>query len=242
VERHRNNLGLIRLVLASGVIIGHAPEMTDGNALREPLWPLIGTMTLGGFAVHGFFLISGYLICQSMSATKRVGRYLLKRVVRIVPAFVVAYLISAFVIAPALGADIWPHLKAIVLHLAFLREPPPLLKGIEPFYGHINGALWTISYEFRCYLLVALLWMAGAIQRRATILALTAVTVLLSIAISYPGFDALLNIFRLGRLSDLVIGDPGHTIRLTSLFLAGMSVYLYRAEVLPRLTGPIAGC
>jgi len=49
---------------------------------------LFGTQPLGAMAVDGFFLLSGFLIVQSWATDPNLGRFLLKRVLRIYPAFI----------------------------------------------------------------------------------------------------------------------------------------------------------
>lgn len=242
MPRHANNFGVIRLFLAALVIIGHAPEQVDGNPAREPLFWLTGTTYLGGTAVFGFFLLSGYLITQSMIRTGNIRIYMAKRLLRIVPGFVVAYLISVFLLVPALGGSeaLYGRLDSIVLHLIFLNQPPLLLDGIEPHYSTINGALWTISYEFRCYLLIALLWAVGVLQRPRMLLIIAGGLCLLTLITTFDVIARPLDELTYGRLRSLVLGVPTRNIPYAAAFAVGAVVYVYRGTVLPFLSGRLA--
>ena len=57
----RNSFTLLRLLLASLVIVAHAAELTDGNRSREIFHWLGYQMSAGEFAVEAFFVVSGYL-------------------------------------------------------------------------------------------------------------------------------------------------------------------------------------
>ncbi|MDB5685422.1 MAG: acyltransferase 3, partial [Rhizorhabdus sp.] len=91
--KEANNIGFLRLMLAGAVIVSHSPGTIDGNGSREPLRMLFDNISLGDVAVDGFFMLSGYLIVQSMMTTPRLIDYLAKRVLRIYPAFILAYLL-----------------------------------------------------------------------------------------------------------------------------------------------------
>ncbi|TAK15493.1 MAG: acyltransferase, partial [Rhizorhabdus sp.] len=142
---HSNNIGLIRLAFASLVVIAHAYVLT-GIAMQEPLAVYTETFTLGSLGVDGFFLISGYLITQSMIGSRSQGEYLLKRMLRIYPAFMIAYVIGGLVagwIRPGYPIELWRAL--------FLFHPVdiPASPGGEGFTA--NSPMRTIAYEFRCY-------------------------------------------------------------------------------------------
>ena len=105
------------------MIIGHAPEMIDGNRSREPLTALFHTMSLGEVSVDAFFLLSGFLITQSMAQEITFLRYLERRLIRIYPAFIVAYLLSVFLLGGLLNAHPASFWAPTFVRMVFLREP-----------------------------------------------------------------------------------------------------------------------
>ena len=59
---------------------------------------------------------------------------------------------------------------------------PPEVHGVfagTP-YPVLNGSMWTIAYEFFCYLLVLALGLTGLLSKRIILVALTAVALALS--------------------------------------------------------------
>lgn len=120
VTKHRNNIGILRLILASMVIIGHAPEMVDGSRIREPLtqiWPLA---SLGSVAVSGFFLLSGYLITGSMLREQSILTYSKRRILRIIPGYVAAFVLTFYVLGHLLGFWIKPYIGYAIVNMLFL--------------------------------------------------------------------------------------------------------------------------
>ena len=126
--QHRNNVGALRLLLSLLVVLSHAPELLDGDRSRELLTGMFGTLSFGELAVDGFFLISGYLVTQSWVATGGGGPYFMRRILRIVPGFLVAYAISLLVFGPFGGGHLealGPEGAAASVLRALLLLPPP---------------------------------------------------------------------------------------------------------------------
>jgi peptidoglycan/LPS O-acetylase OafA/YrhL len=164
-----NYFDQFRLAFAALVLLSHSFELIDGNRSREPLSVVFGTASFGEFAVCGFFILSGFLIAKSWARAKGLAPYLTNRILRIVPAFVVAFLLSVFLVG-ALGAggartyfaDMdWPKLG---LNLITLDQPTTAPTFVGSHDPQVNGAMWTIQYEFACYLIAPL-----ALWRRSTL-------------------------------------------------------------------------
>jgi peptidoglycan/LPS O-acetylase OafA/YrhL len=178
VASHDNHFNFLRLLLASLVLLAHAPELVDGDRRREPLTRLFGTLSCGDLAVAGFFVLSGFLIIQSWQRRHALASFLGSRILRIYPGFAAASVISVAVIGAAGAADASRYLAQVDWHglsrsVLLLRSPaaPPTFVG-QP-YPVINGNLWTISYEFACYLCAAILGACGVVRRRNLFLAFT---------------------------------------------------------------------
>lgn len=227
-----NNFGVLRLLFAGLVIVSHSPEMLDGDRSREILHSIFGTLTFGRLAVDAFFLISGYLIAKSFASSRTIGSYFLKRVLRIYPAFVVCSLLCLLVVAPLAGADLgavgpvdWikSAIRIVTLHAP---EVEGALKGLP--YPALNGAAWTIVYEFRCYIMAALFGMAGLYARRSVYLALT--IAVLAANVLYEPYVAP-HVRAVPGWFVFAIGDPIQNVRLVSAFMVGTCFWLYHDRI-----------
>src|SRR6478752_3259915 len=209
LDVRNNSLNLIRLGLALLVLVAHGYYLSGVGT-----GPSFQGENLGGWAVLGFFTISGYLITASRFANP-LGRYLVLRVARIYPAFVVCLVVTAGVFAPvawaAEGRD-WSGFfatpttpPAYVLENLALRINAYDVAGTPsavPYPGAWNGSLWTLYFEFLCYLLIVLLarllpaFLGGAVVwallgrvplRTATAMAALAAAALLVLTVDHWG-------------------------------------------------------
>lgn len=173
LNSRRNSLNLLRLILASSVILHHSYPLTNPSDFGPEY---LGDR-LGGWAVVGFFALSGYLITGSRWS-KSFGDYLTLRIARIYPAFVVCLLVTAAVFAPInylhfrgnLDGFLWTNttpfnyvfsnLGLKMLHYDVAGTP----LGV-PYHGAWDGALWTLYYEFACYLIVGVLGLFAVARR-----------------------------------------------------------------------------
>lgn len=216
-----NGFGLVRLLLASAVIAGHAPELLDGNRLREPLTRLFGTLSLAELAVNGFFLISGFLVTGSWLRSAGAADYLGRRLVRLYPGFLVAFALSVFLVAPLAGGSLvglgpawWFRMPTDAMTLA-LPDVPGSFAGLA--VPSLNGAMWTIALELRCYLLVVLLGWTGILARPWRLAFAAILCFTLHALISRSQFDA----FKGSILVREAMVDPYSFTRLSGHFIVG---------------------
>lgn len=170
-----NALNAIRLLLALSVIIWHSYPLTGTNRPNSPLTQLLAE---GG--VDGFFAISGFLIVSSWMRQPKWWPYLKARFLRILPAYWVCLIVTAAVIAP-IGIilsghgfpDSYPSDAGMyVIHNAALKVQDYGIGDTPtgvPYPGVWNGSLWTLWWEFMCYLAVMGLGLARLLRYRATI-------------------------------------------------------------------------
>lgn len=212
--KHGNNISALRLVFASAVIFSHSAFILTGNQAAEPHF---GQETLGGLAVDGFFILSGYLITKSFERDPNIADYLRKRVIRIYPAFVVNMLLCMLVLAPLLVKTYHPGFGW--LRIAMLSGPKGVTfdSGVEE---QLNASIWTLAYELRCYLVVIAVGLVGFMRMR---MAISIAAVAMLIASGYTDHTILSS-----GWPYLAFGSVGPTLRLFGMFAAGMSFYLWR--------------
>jgi len=227
-QTHRNHqMDLLRIGFAACVLLSHAPELSDGNASRDLLHRLSPNATLGSFGVDGFFLLSGYLIVKSWQISPNLLDYLRKRILRIVPGYLVAALLSTLALGLLIPAV--PHYFShfgVRFPVSVLLLSSPMAPKVGPgmHYHDVNGSLWTITYEFRCYLLVALFGICGLFKRPVLWLILT--VFLLSVSAS-PPLQRLLY----WHTHYLITEDPAFLYHLNAAFFVGGCFYLFRSHI-----------
>ncbi|MEO6470011.1 MAG: acyltransferase, partial [Acidimicrobiia bacterium] len=104
-------------------------------------------------AVMMFFLLSGFVIYRSSGVstdTFSLPTYVRKRALRIVPAYLVALLLSYFVDRVIRGAPF--NVSVFLGNMAFLVDSR-FVHGVAAFHG--NVPLWSLSYEVWFYVFFA---------------------------------------------------------------------------------------
>ena len=230
-EGRDNNFDFLRFLFALLVIFSHSfAVLYNGTwGAYDPLLHLTrGQLALGGGAVDGFFLISGFLITQSWARSRGAGDYARKRARRILPALAVVLAVTVFIIGPLATSlplasyfrqpRTWAYFGMMGTRNLHRTDALPGVFTHNPLAGRVNGSLWTIRCEGLCYLLVAALGLRGGLGRRAAVL-LAAV--------------AALAVSAVGARHRAALGDWADSLRVLVYFLWGMAFYLYR-DAIPR--------
>lgn len=175
ISRH-NSIGALRLFLAVLVVYTHCFYL--GGFGREWLldWSR-GLNFAGNFAVQSFFALSGWLVATSWRRQPSLRSFLWHRGLRLLPALWVCLLVTAFVFAPLVWwftaerptfLQLDPSAAGYVWRNLFLPRTQIAIGPLPlqvPHPGDWNGSLWTLFYEGACYLMVAVLGLAGLLSR-----------------------------------------------------------------------------
>ncbi len=159
LNRHQNNFDLIRFIAATFVIFKHS------NAILgvDEYWFLDYNLPFLGVPI--FFTISGYLILTSAIYSKSSINYFWKRSLRIFPGLIIALIFTVLVIGLLdtklnwldylANPQSWKHLISASLYKLELNLPGVF---VDNKVTEVNGSLWTLKYEFSCYVIIFLLF------------------------------------------------------------------------------------
>ncbi len=230
VYRNNNNLGqksnnfnIIRIFLAILVIYSHSFEL-----LLKPA-PIILGRSMGNFAVNCFFVISGYFITKSWIRTDSASDFIKKRTLRLLPAYVLAFVLAE--ILAYIGNN-------------YLICPTPYIK---------NGSVWTLFYEIAAYFLVLILGMFGLIK--SDILGAMWISGLFVVILMYGNASAEYNVLAplfLNFLGGAYISQNEENIKMKkigivcTLILVAIQVFpqsvYFVVQRLPLIYGPMYDC
>lgn len=194
---HRsNNFDFVRVVAALCVLLSHQYAL---NGLPEPV--LLKLHSLGGIGVLVFFTISGFLVAQSWHADPHAGRFAARRLLRIWPGLAVLIALAALVWGPLVSSLSFveyyrhPLLPKYFNNLRFsFRDGLPLRFEGNALPTAIDGSLWTIPLELKCYLALAVFGIVGLLRPRWVVPALT-LLVLAAYAVVEPRGDRMVAFF-----------------------------------------------
>jgi peptidoglycan/LPS O-acetylase OafA/YrhL len=221
----RNNFTSIRILLAWSVLYGHSFAIAKLPGVSDPLNRVFqGSIYIGDIAVNGFFALSGFLVCASF-IKRGFADYTLSRALRIFPALITCVALATLVMGPLVtslsvreyfaDAGTWNYLRN---GLAFFRMHWNLPGVFEDNVRQaVNGSLWTLTVEVRCYVLLAVIGLFGLLRDR------------------HIGTFAMLCLFAfaLFYFEDIpLVGVWDKWARPAGYFLIGVFLYLNRDRVI----------
>ena len=162
-----NNFNLIRFIAASLVLYSHSHSLTVTGLNMDPLMASTG-ISFGNFAVHVFFITSGFLVTASLLNRADMKVFLKARILRIVPGLFVANLFTVFVIGTLFTIlplnyyfgekELYRYMVTnTVLLFDDLRWTLPGVFLSNPYEKAVNGSLWTLPYEVQMYAILVLI-------------------------------------------------------------------------------------
>ncbi len=213
----QNNFDFLRLLFSSLVIFSHSFPLTGNKEIISKITN--DQIDFGSLSVNVFFIMSGYLIFNSLKYSKTIKNYIWKRGLRLFPALFVMLLISLFIITLVytgnnifLQKDFYSYLP----NNLFLYTNQYYIQGVfesNIFPKAINGSLWTLSYEFTMYLLILLFFPIWNNKKITLAIFLFCWIIGYSLCVFRPSF--LKNLFLIINI------DSERFYRLATFFIAG---------------------
>jgi peptidoglycan/LPS O-acetylase OafA/YrhL len=216
----------MRLVLAILIVCWHSVVTCYGEAVQAAVGSTVAR-PLVAVLLPAFFTLSGFLVAGSLERSKTIGVFVGLRALRIYPALAVESLIAALILGPLITTlPLGAYFADPVFHAYFLNilgDPQYMLPGVFKSNPTImvNGQLWTIPYELRCYVLLTALALLGAVKRPAMLLAAT---------LGYMAWGITDTILHYPFYLTYTAG-PAPAWLLLASFLCGVLIYLYRERI-----------
>ena len=231
-DHPENAFDFLRFVAAFSVLYSHSFALLG---LPEPF--LIFSFPAANLGVYAFFVISGFLVCQSWDRDPSLGRFAARRGLRLLPGLFVAVCFTVFVIGPLMTtlpvaqyfgtAGTWAYL----LSNAGLSGGQYVLPGVfetNPYPGAVNGSLWTLRYEAILYIAVAII----GVTTRRTYLRWACLTLLTVFALGWCVSKALgVDTYTIGLPFTTITFDWMALAVFSTFFFAGSSLYALRGSV-----------
>lgn len=237
-----NAFDFIRLSLALIVVFSHsfliggwgsAPHVKVNNE----------DLSLGSFAVYGFFILSGILIFKSAISSTNILSYTKKRFLRIFPGLWATLILIAFVFMPIIyikngvgyidylkqyGFDIIKYIfnNGVVFFYGKSRNIGSIVQSYpagEIGAGEIAGSFWTLAFELKVYMLAAIIAFTGLFKRKFAVPVIFFIFWIIYINL---GFEQSI----ITRIVHKVIKDD-HNIVLSTYFLAGSVAFQFIEKI-----------
>lgn len=232
LDADANNFTAVRLLLATSVIYTHCFFMTSGVRNADDLSRFLGA-PISAYAVDGFFFLSGFLVYPSLLRLRSSVRFLTARFVRLWPGLALCVMLTvlagAFFTTAAPGAYLGGDTARFILTNLSFTVASYQVTGVE-CGGEacvLNGSLWTLPWEVRCYLVLAILGALGLAKpviMKRLILPLSLVGVL------------VWDVPQVQEVARGLVGDGAVYListfdRLWAAFAMGIGAYLFRHRI-----------
>lgn len=155
MNNNNNCFDFLRIFFAVDILLAHLGELSQNKNLH-----FLSDYTNAIIGIKGFFVISGFLVAKSYINTPSLSKYFLKRVKRIVPAYIFVLLLSVLILAFFSKYSFIDYFTDINVYKylgwnsVFLNFMHPCLPGLfeNNLICAVNGALWTLKVEEGFYI------------------------------------------------------------------------------------------
>lgn len=214
VKNRLLELDALRGIAAISVVLHH--HFYKYDVLYEHQYLPTSWAYYGRYGVELFFIISGFVIFWTLSATKRPTDFVVSRFARLYPTYWSALLITVLYTTllglPGREVGFWDSIGNLLMFHQYFGIP------------HVDGVYWSLTVELTFYVWMFGLYLTDSLQKTESwLLALMAVSILASY---FPG--------SIPETVELLF-----LVKYSSFFAAGIAFYKLRNDQLTSLTIPI---
>jgi peptidoglycan/LPS O-acetylase OafA/YrhL len=157
-----NNWNLIRIICAFLVIYGHSFALfkTDGQKDILQHYLARGITYSGEIAVVCFFFLSGLLVTNSIFSSRSPLNFLVHRFLRVFPALFFCVAITIVVIhVITKNWYLEGSIRYLLMNISLVTNSWQIgdIFANNHYPSVINGSLWTLPNEIRCYIFILLI-------------------------------------------------------------------------------------
>ena len=177
----KNNFDFIRFFAAFLVFFAHSFPIFTGISMDFDLSKEIFGIRISSLGVYIFFIISGFLVTQSFYNSKNIFIFFINRILRILPALIGVTLISVIILGLFFSKlnfldfisdkTTMQFYQNMFIYRSYYYLPDVFLSN--PMNSSINGSIWTIPFEFTCYLILPIVLLIPKLNNKFGILLLT---------------------------------------------------------------------
>lgn len=200
-------LDALRGLAALAVVLYHYTTFYDQSFGHKE--EMLFNFKYGYFGVQLFFIISGFVIYMTLTKTKNIKEFAMKRAIRLYPAYIVAAILTFTLTSLYVLEALKVNTSTFILNLTMLQGVLPL--GIK----NVDWSYWSLGIEITFYVICGVLFLLKLIHKPILIS-----TVSLS-------FIYIVKILYFNQLIYPIIGDLG-IINYANLFIAGILFYQIR--------------
>ena len=156
-----NCFDFLRFFFAFQILFYHISVLSQNEKLA-----FLSILFNANIAVKGFFIISGFLVAKSYKNTATLKLYFIKRIKRILPAYLAVVFLSSillFFVSDLSFNNYFFNLevyKYFGWNSVFMNFMHPCLPGVftNNLMCAVNGSLWTLKVEEGFYLVLPLIF------------------------------------------------------------------------------------
>lgn len=154
--RRLSELDSLRGISALAVMLFHYSTQYE-KAYDHTKTPYLIDFDLGYYGVNLFFMISGFVIYMTLLSSKGLGDFVVKRAIRLYPAYIVGVAFTAILIWQIGLEGKVLTLKQVVINFTMLQE----------FLGTpaVDGVYWTLKIELIFYFIMAVCLILGLTKK-----------------------------------------------------------------------------